>query len=81
MQQSGVLNILSSARSSLTQAKSVLGLLQESKEVKFMRRLKTPVSSWRLGLSEPVKKERISQPILDAKRVCLPAQVFVREAC
>lgn len=34
-QQNGVLNILSSARSSLTQAKSVLGLLQESKEVKF----------------------------------------------
>lgn len=34
VQQSGVLNILSSARSSLTEAKSALGLLQESKEVK-----------------------------------------------
>ncbi|RMC15508.1 hypothetical protein DUI87_07700 [Hirundo rustica rustica] len=32
VQQNGVLDILSSARSSLTQAKSVLGLLQESKE-------------------------------------------------
>ncbi|KAF2985215.1 hypothetical protein EK904_007529 [Melospiza melodia maxima] len=32
VQQDGVLDILSSARSSLTQAKSVLGLLQESKE-------------------------------------------------
>ncbi|XP_039586057.1 laminin subunit alpha-3-like isoform X1 [Passer montanus] len=32
VQQNGVLNILSSARSSLMQAKSVLGLLQESKE-------------------------------------------------
>ncbi|XP_074405747.1 laminin subunit alpha-3 isoform X4 [Zonotrichia albicollis] len=32
VQQSGVLDILNSARSSLTQAKSVLGLLQESKE-------------------------------------------------
>lgn len=35
VQQNGVLNILSSARSSLTQAKSALGLLQESKEVKL----------------------------------------------
>lgn len=35
MQQKGVLNILSSAQSSLTQAKNALGLLQESKEVKF----------------------------------------------
>uniref|UniRef100_A0A8D2MHR9 Laminin subunit alpha 3 n=1 Tax=Zonotrichia albicollis TaxID=44394 RepID=A0A8D2MHR9_ZONAL len=32
VQQNGVLDILNSARSSLTQAKSVLGLLQESKE-------------------------------------------------
>ncbi|XP_016152212.1 PREDICTED: laminin subunit alpha-3 [Ficedula albicollis] len=32
VQQNGVLNILSSARSSLTQARSALGLLQESKE-------------------------------------------------
>uniref|UniRef100_A0A8C0ZFD6 Laminin subunit alpha 3 n=1 Tax=Cyanistes caeruleus TaxID=156563 RepID=A0A8C0ZFD6_CYACU len=32
VQQNGVLSILSSARSSLTQAKSALGLLQESKE-------------------------------------------------
>ncbi|KFO61539.1 Laminin subunit alpha-3, partial [Corvus brachyrhynchos] len=32
VEQNGVLNILSSARSSLTEAKSLLGLLQESKE-------------------------------------------------
>jgi len=33
VQQNGILDILSSARSSLTQANSVLGLLQKSKEV------------------------------------------------